>query len=310
MPRPSSASKKSWAISAAAPRGPLSHLCRAPARRCRSHTLALDGLGILLLLVLHAFASRLGLLRVLSVIPTTKLGFHGAGTRDMIPAMEGVAGLLFAPTSPEGAVIQGATQLQADRAKDAAAERDPDTRNTKLQKVAADVAANARVAKLQKQALAPLARKRPAEASDSNTGLRRSRRGQPADSEARMVPLPNPAVRMQMSAGMIDALKKVDARKRVPVLASFCRLRGCTREAVQEESGIKISKDTWAASRRHAYWPGAFEPIPKLSMPRQGIKTERLTQLLKWLQNPGLLQQYAFGEKVFKALNGEMLENV
>ena len=75
---------------------------------------------------------------------------------------------------------------------------------------------------------------------------------------------------------------------------AFCR---CTREAVQEESGIKISKDTWAASRRHAYWPGAFEPIPKLSMPRQGIKTERLTQLLKWLQNPGLLQQYAFGSR-------------
>ena len=46
--------------------------------------------------------------------------------------------------------------------------------------------------------------------------------------------------------------------------------------------------------------------MPKVERARQGVKTSRLKHLLSFLGAGGFLQRYAFGEKLYRAINGEI----
>ena len=79
---------------------------------------------------------------------------------------------------------------------------------------------------------------------------------------------------------------------------------------------IKISDSEWNSARKHAVWSGAFKPERK---PRAGatfctkFDPALLVKLAKYFEGPGVLQGYAYGEKILNLCGGlqlSVLDNV
>ena len=94
---------------------------------------------------------------------------------------------------------------------------------------------------------------------------------------------------------------------RRPFLAAFANHK---KPAIERVLDIKISDAEWNNARKHAVWPGAFKPERK---PRAGatfrskVDPALLTKLAKFFEGPGVLQRYAYGEKILNLCGGLQL---
>ena len=228
--------------------------------------------------------------------------------KDSAPAMAG-AGMLFAPDDGIGAVVLAAAELQTQLVEEAEAETNPTKKQKLLGQIRGHLGTAAETARKQVQVMtAGVGHCLPCESGATSTRAQ----AQAAVDKALAAPLAsNPAFTQAVGTNNIEWCKGKKPQERRPVVAAFCRDKSCTREGFENElqaydEGGRVSNDEWCAARRHALHPGAFNPIPKVAKARQGIQTSRLQHFLAFLGKPGILQQYAFGWQVYKALNGEL----
>lgn len=107
----------------------------------------------------------------------------------------------------------------------------------------------------------------------------------------------------EMGTALIDMLKNAPSpRESRPFLAAFAsRHDKPTVEAVLEK---KISDDEWNKIRKHALFPGAFEPVETSAIYRRKVPSAYLERLIMAIEEPGNIQRVAFGKKIAPILGG------
>ena len=220
----------------------------------------------------------------------------------MIPAMEGVAGLFSEDV--DMAICHAAAEIQARTAKAATLETDPVEQRKLKAQVMSQLTLQARTSEIQRVALGSRTRGAAAAASGAlppRKSVRKKTATRANTSDAAIAAATSsltadPSVVNLIGDSSLEIMRGQEPRERSPQVAGFARHKGMTKDRFAQELGTKVSRDEWLQARRHAFWPGPGQPLPKLAVSRQGVSTARLNTMMRWLTKPDILQQYAFGE--------------
>jgi hypothetical protein len=80
-----------------------------------------------------------------------------------------------------------------------------------------------------------------------------------------------------------------------------------TKREVKEELSIKITSNEWKEIKLHARYSGPFNPVKQVSSFCNQKLEAILTCLIEYLNHPGNLQRYAFGQKLMALFNNQEL---
>ena len=92
------------------------------------------------------------------------------------------------------------------------------------------------------------------------------------------------------------------ASERRPILAALHRM-GFARAEIALATWIRITTHEWTKIGLHAMWPGPYVPVSKKAIHRLRVDLEILMKILRFLDSPGNLQQYAFGDVLRATFN-------
>ena len=89
--------------------------------------------------------------------------------------------------------------------------------------------------------------------------------------------------------------------ERRPAMAALCRPEcPLKKKQIEQLLGGPMTHDEYARARRHARFPGAFKPVQRVQQQRMRMLTVWLKELLKFLNQPDMLAQHAFGIAIIK----------
>ena len=77
-----------------------------------------------------------------------------------------------------------------------------------------------------------------------------------------------------------------------------------TRLSMEKALGQKISHDEWNRVRMHCRYPGVGEPLEEVQHRRSMMADSTLDDFLQWTHDSNVLQDLAFGHKIFAYSNG------
>lgn len=109
-------------------------------------------------------------------------------------------------------------------------------------------------------------------------------------------------IHQTLGAALLQQLLELNSNtERRPILAAVADM---PRIAIHKATGVAISEREYTNIRRHARYPGKFQPVEKKDFFRQKVSTENIAALLHCLGNGSKLQRNAFGTKVIEACGG------
>lgn len=108
-----------------------------------------------------------------------------------------------------------------------------------------------------------------------------------------------------MATDILDNMKEAKPKARRPMMALVTK--HMRKKEVEELLERPISKYEWDAARMHARYPGPLVPVESIKYTRRRFKLETLLEFLGYLDD-NQLQNHAFGDRDYKASNGDRVQ--